>query len=87
MKSKLIILPALVLILSMVLLGVSDSSASGANAGIPGAGMPDAQRFKIEEANNKGEAKGPPSSSATITITMTTCGEPGELVGPESVGE
>ena len=87
MKSKLIILPALVLILSMALLGVSDSSASGANAGIPDAGIPDAQRFKIEEANNKGEAKGPPSSSATITITMTTCGEPGELVGPESVGE
>jgi len=87
LKSKLIMLLALVLIVGMVLLGVSDSSASGANVGIPDASVADPEGFEVEEATNKPEAKDRPSSSATITITMTTCSEPGELIGPNTEGE
>lgn len=68
LKGKLVILAVVVLVLSMTLLGASDSKVSVAGMGATDAGISEAQLAEEET-----EAEYPPaSSSATITITWTT---------------
>ena len=68
LKGKLAILAVVVLVLSMILLGVSDSKASVADSSIPDGTVSD-----TEVASNEAQEEDPPDScSATITITWTT---------------
>jgi hypothetical protein len=68
LKGNLVILASVALVLSMFLLGVSDSKASVADAGAP-----DAEVSNTQVASNETQEEEPPdSSSATITITMHT---------------
>jgi len=71
LKGNLVILAIVALVLSMFLLGVSDSKASVADTGAP-----DAEVSSEEVAGNETEAEdSPASSSATITITWTTAAD------------
>ena len=67
LKGKLVVLLVVVLVLSMILLGVSDSKASVADSSIPKAGISDA-----EVASNETQDEDVPSATATITITWRT---------------
>lgn len=68
LKGKLVILLVVVLVLSMTLLGVSDSKASVADTDATNAGVSGA-----EVASNETQEGDPPHlSSATITITWRT---------------
>jgi len=67
LKGKLVILAVVALVLSMFLLGVSDSKASVADTDVANVEVSGA-----EVASNEAQEKNrPASSSATITITWT----------------
>ena len=71
LKGNLVILAVVALVLSMFLLGVSDSKASVADAGAP-----DSEVFNAQAASEEANAEdSPASSSATITITWTTAAD------------